>query len=221
MYNTPIDDKITVLITDDHILIRQAWGFVLNKDVRFRVVGQSSNGEDAIEQVKKHSPEIIIMDIDMPGINGVETTREVLKIAPATKILAASLHKNPEYVRKMMAAGAKGYITKSSTLEEMFTALLELKSGKKYICKEIKSLLTEQLLQEDDYGKKQTELSKREMEIVEYIRKGLSSKDMAVNLQISEKTVQGHRHNILKKLNLKNAPALVNYFNENPVMLGK
>lgn len=216
---TSSTEKISILIAEDHNLIRQAWSFVLNADKRFKVVAQCSNGEDAVVKARLYNPQIIIMDINLPGITGVEAVKQIMRSSPGSKILAASQHEHQGYVSGMLAAGAKGYITKTSDIEEMFTAILEIHNGGKYICKEIKSKLAEQMLYNDEDETKQAKLSQREIAIIDLIRKGVSSKEMAESLNITKKTVEVHRYNILKKLNIKNSPALVNYINENPHML--
>jgi two-component system invasion response regulator UvrY len=206
-------EKITILIADDHKLVRETWSFILNTDPRFNVIAESGSGEDAIEQSKKLKPNIVIMDINLPGMNGIEATQQIRKFSPGTKILGVSLHTQPTYARKMMQKGAMGYVTKNSSKEEMFKAITEIQSGKKYICEEIKNILSDQVLNSEDPQHGLNSLSQREIEIITFIKKGNSSKVIADVLNISVKTVEVHRYNILKKLNLKNAAALVNFIN--------
>ncbi|HVG14129.1 MAG TPA: response regulator transcription factor, partial [Chitinophagaceae bacterium] len=198
-------DKITILIADDHTLVRETWSFILNTDPRFSVVAESGSGEDAVEMAKKLRPNIVIMDINLPGINGIEATQQIRKFSPGSRILGVSLHTQPTYARKMMQKGAMGYVTKNSSREEMFKAILEIQGGKKYICDEIKNILSDQVISGDDPQTGLNSLSQREIEIISYIKKGFSSKEIADSLNISVKTVEVHRYNILKKLNLKNA----------------
>jgi DNA-binding NarL/FixJ family response regulator len=206
-------DKITILIADDHTLVRETWSFILNTDARFSVVAESGSGEEAVELAKKLRPNIVIMDINLPGINGIEATQQIRKFSPGSKILGVSLHTQPTYARKMIQKGAMGYVTKNSSREEMFKAIMEIQGGKKYICEEIKNILSEQVISGDDPQTGLNSLSQREIEIIAFIKKGFSSKEIADELKISVKTVEVHRYNILKKLNLKNAAALVNYIN--------
>ena len=206
-------DKITILIADDHTLVRETWSFILNTDPRFNVIAESGSGEEAVEMAKKLRPNIVIMDINLPGINGIEATQQIRKFSPGSRILGVSLHTQPTYARKMMQKGAMGYVTKNSSREEMFKAILEIQEGKKYICDEIKNILSEQVISGDDPQTGLNSLSQREIEIISYIKKGNSSKEIADTLNISVKTVEVHRYNILKKLNLKNAAALVNFIN--------
>jgi two-component system invasion response regulator UvrY len=206
-------EKISILIADDHTLVRETWSFILNTDARFSVIAESGSGEEAIELAKKLRPNIVIMDINLPGMNGIEATQQIRKYSPGTKILGVSLHTQPTYARKMIQKGAMGYVTKNSSREEMFKAIMEIQAGKKYICDEIKNILSEQVISGEDQNTGLNSLSQREIEIISYIKKGFSSKEIADSLSISVKTVEVHRYNILKKLNLKNAAALVNFIN--------
>ena len=206
-------EKITILIADDHTLVRETWSFILNTDPRFTVVAECGSGEEAVEKAKSLRPNVVIMDINLPGINGIEATQQIRKFSPGSKILGVSLHTQPTYARKMIQKGAMGYVTKNSSREEMFKAIMEIESGKKYICDEIKNILSEQVISGEDAQNGLNSLSQREIEIITFIKKGFSSKEIADALNISVKTVEVHRYNILKKLNLKNAAALVNYIN--------
>jgi two-component system invasion response regulator UvrY len=153
------------------------------------------------------------MDINLPGMNGIEATQLIRKYSPVSKILGVSLHTQPTYARKMIQKGAMGYVTKNSSREEMFKAIMEIQNGRKYICDEIKNILSEQVISGEDNQNGLNSLSQREIEIIAFIKKGHSSKEIADSLNISVKTVEVHRYNILKKLNLKNAAALVNFIN--------
>lgn len=208
-----MNEKISILIADDHTLVRETWSFILNTDPRFTVVAESGSGEEAVEMAKNLRPNIVIMDINLPGMNGIEATQLIRKYSPGSKVLGVSLHTQPTYARKMIQKGAMGYVTKNSSREEMFKAIMEVNSGKKYICDEIKNILSEQVISGEDQQTGLNSLSQREIEIISFIKKGDSSKEIAETLNISVKTVEVHRYNILKKLNLKNAAALVNFIN--------
>ena len=206
-------EKITILIADDHTLVRETWSFILNTDERFSVIAESGSGEEAVELAKQLRPNIVIMDINLPGMNGIEATQLIRKFSPASKILGVSLHTQPTYARKMIQKGAMGYVTKNSSREEMFKAIIEVQNGRRYICDEIKNILSEQVINGEDQQAGLNALSQREIEIINFIKKGFSSKEIAESLDISVKTVEVHRYNVLKKLNLKNSAALVNYIN--------
>lgn len=211
-------EKISILIADDHKLIRETWTFILNSDARFKVIAECSNGDDAIEIAKAQRPNIVLMDINMSPTTGIEATQQIRKVSPATKIIGVSMHSQPAYAKKMLSIGARGYVTKNSSREEMIKAILEVHSGNKYICDEVKNIISEQLLEENQAPSINL-LSEREIQIIRLIKQGSSSKEISTELNISLKTVEVHRHNILKKLNLKNTASLVNFINNSAIDL--
>ncbi|MHA4844115.1 response regulator [Flavitalea antarctica] len=204
---------ITILIADDHTLIRETWSLVLNADPRFNVIAECGSGEEAVEMARQLRPDIVIMDINLPGINGIEATASIRKYAPATKIVAISHHTQPVYAQKMMQSGASGYVTKSSGRQEMVKAIEEVSNGRKYICNNIKEIIAEQMIYSDGRPKGINSLTAREIQIISMIKKGDSSKEIAANLYLATKTVEVHRYNILRKLKLKNSAELVEYVN--------
>ncbi len=207
-------EPIKILLVDDHKLIRESWSFVLNSDHRFSVIGETSSGDEAIVMTKDMSPDVVLMDVNMSPLNGFDATRMIQKNSPETKVIGVSMHSMPAYTKRMMQLGAMGYVTKNSSKDEMITAILEVQNGKKYICEEIKNILAQQELEENsENGADMNNLSRREIDIIKLIRDGLSSKEISIELDISLKTVEVHRYNILKKLKLKNAAALVNFIN--------
>lgn len=208
-------EKINILIADDHKLIRETWTYILNSDPRFQVVAECGDSEEAVELTKQKRPHIVLMDINMSPISGFEATEKIRKVSPGTKIIGVSMHSQPAYAKKMLQVGAKGYVTKNSSREEMFKAIMEVFRGNKYVCDEIKTIISEQLLDENQDTPSINALTEREIQIINHIREGLSSKEIASKLDISLKTVEVHRHNILKKLKLKNSASLVNFINSN------
>lgn len=206
-------EKITILLVDDHKLIRESWSFILNSDPRFQVIGETSNADDAVEFAKEKKPQIVLMDINMTPVNGFEATKLVRKYSPGSKIIGISMHSMPAYARRMLQMGAMGYVTKNSSKDELLTSIMEVTSGRKYVCDEVKNILAQQELVEDGGQPDMNVLSRREIDIVQLIKEGMSSKEIAIRLEISLKTVEVHRYNILKKLSLKNTAALVNFIN--------
>jgi DNA-binding NarL/FixJ family response regulator len=206
-------EKITILLVDDHKLIRDSWSFILNSDPRFVVIGETDSGEEAIEIAKVRRPRIILMDVNMTPVNGFDATQQIHKFSPESKIIAVSMHSMPAYAKKMLQLGAMGYVTKNSSKDEMITAIIEVNNGKKYICEEVKNILAQLELDEESDHADMNTLSRREIDIVKLLKEGLSSKEIALQLDISLKTVEVHRYNILKKLKLKNTAALVNFIN--------
>lgn len=206
-------DKISVLIADDHKLIRETWSFILNNDPRFVVVADCGDSEQAVELAKNKKPQIVLMDINMAPNSGFEATERIRKLSPASRIIGISMHSQPAYAKKMLQIGARGYVTKNSSKEEMIAAILEVHNGNKYICDEIKNNISELVLEENREMPNVNALTDREIQIINLIKEGESSKEIASLLKISLKTVEVHRHNILKKLKLKNSASLVNFIN--------
>jgi len=207
-------EKITILLVDDHKLIRETWALLLNSDPRFQVVGETDDVNQALEICREKHPVVVLMDINMTPINGFEGTKLIRKYVPATKVIGMSMHSMPAYARRMLQSGAHGYVTKNSSKEELFEALVEVQKGNKYICEEVKNILAHQALDESgETGPDLNVLSRREIDVIQLIKEGLSSKEIAQKLEISLKTVEVHRYNILKKLHLKNTAALVNFIN--------
>ena len=207
--------KINILIADDHKLIRETWSYILNSDARFQVVGECGDAQEAVELARTKRPHVVLMDINMAPFSGLEATQRIRKISPGSKVIGVSMHSQPAYAKKMLQMGARGYVTKNSSKEEMIKAILEVNHGNKYICDEIKNIISEQLLDEKEDSPNINALTEREMQIINFIKEGLSSKEIATSLNISLKTVEVHRHNILKKLKLKNSASLVNFINTN------
>ena len=206
--------RISILIADDHKLIRETWAYILNNDHRFQVIATCGNASEAVDLAMKKNPDVILMDINMTPISGLEATQQIRKVLPDAKIIGVSMHSQPAYAKKMLQIGARGYVTKNSSREEMIAAILEVHDGKKYICEEIRTIISDQLL--DENGKAVpsiNNLTEREIQIINQIKEGKSSKEIAIYLNISLKTVEVHRHNILKKLKLKNSASLVNFIN--------
>jgi DNA-binding NarL/FixJ family response regulator len=202
---------ISILIAEDHALLRDIWKQLFENDPRFSTVLTAGTGEEAISLVRQYQPSIVLMDINLPGMNGIEATETIGNSFPQTSVIGVSLHNSPIYARRMMQKGAKGYVTKNAHRNELLQAIMEVSEGRKFICQEIKDHLSNELLT-DEENKKES-LSPREYEVIEQLKKGNSSKEIAETLQISVKTVEVHRYNILRKLNLRNTAALVNYVN--------
>lgn len=205
--------KITVLIVDDHTLIRETWSFLLGRNENFEVIAEVGDGQKAIDIARDKRPNIVLLDINMTPLNGFDVLKMIRKQSPGSKVIAVSMHSQPAYAKKMLRMGAKGYITKNSPRQEMLDAIMDVYNGNTYICQEVKNILSDQMLSEEDSSAGLNQLSEREIEVINQIRDGLSSKEIADRLAISIKTVEVHRHNILKKLKVKNTASLINYIN--------
>jgi DNA-binding NarL/FixJ family response regulator len=212
-------NKITVVIVDDHRLIREMWATMLTSNSVYEIVGESGGMDEAVELIKEKRPDIVLMDINLAQGSGLEAVPLIRKFSPGTRVIAVSMHNQPAYVKKMMQLGARAYVTKNSSHEEMFMALETAMKGGVYVCNEIKNILSEQALGIETAGPDVNDLSWREIEIVRLIRTGLSSKEIAANLNITVRTAEVHRHNILKKLKLKNTASLISYINTTDLSL--
>ncbi|NII24264.1 response regulator transcription factor [Pseudoflavitalea sp. X16] len=205
--------KISILIVDDHTLIRETWSFLLGRNEGFEVIAEVGDGQRAIEIARDKRPNIILLDINMSPLNGFDILKMIRKLAPGSKVIAVSMHSQPSYAKKMLRMGARGYVTKNSPRQEMLDAIKEVYNGQIYVCQEVKNIISVQMLGEDESLPGLNQLSEREIEVINLIRDGLSSKEIAARLNIAIKTVEVHRHNILKKLKVKNTASLINYIN--------
>ena len=211
--------RIKVYLVDDHRMMLDMWNSLLSIDNRFSVVGISTDGRLALEEIKVKLPNVVLMDISMPGITGIDLTRTIKEKFPQTQVLAVSMHTNVLRIKQILSAGASGYMSKTSSFEEMVQAIIEVYYGKHYIADDIKNLIAEQLLGEpaNNPVNRINSLTKRELEIISMIREGLSSHDIALKLFISQRTVEVHRYNIFKKLNVSNVVSMMKVLNQEAV----
>ena len=206
--------KISILIVDDHKLLRETWSYILKHEHAFDVVAECESAEEAILKVKDLRPDIVTMDINLPGISGIEAIQTILDFSPQTKVLGVSLHSQPSYARQMLHRGALGYVTKNSRKEELIYAIKEINAGRKFICAEVKDIIAKKVMGNED-DNESGPFSRREIEILRLIKRGYSSKQIGAALHIALKTVESHRYNMLKKLALKNTAELINFIKKN------
>lgn len=211
--------KISVVIVDDHKLIRQMWEIMFAVNNEIEITGESATVDEAIEMIKLKRPDIVFLDINLAQGSGLDAVPLIRKFSPGTKIIAVSMHSQPAYAKKMLQLGARAYVTKNSPQEEIFKAIEEVMAGRIYVCAEIKNVLAEQVLNDEPASPIKKDLSFREIGIVKLIKDGLSSKEISSQLHIATRTVEVHRHNILKKLKLKNTASLINYINTTDLFL--
>jgi DNA-binding NarL/FixJ family response regulator len=202
-----MEQLIKVLIVDDHKLISEAWTSLLKDAPGISVIGNADNENDAFDKAVQLRPDIILMDINLGQGSGIEATIKINDVLPKTKVIGLSLHDDITYVKKFLAVGAKGYLTKNTNKSELISAIHEVSQGNLFIGKEIKDRYFTSLLNMDT-ATSQKELTMKEIEIVKLIANGMTSKEIGVKLFLSPRTIEKHRHNILKKLSLPNAAQL-------------
>jgi two-component system, NarL family, response regulator NreC len=208
------DQKIRILLAEDHTLVRQGFRRMLEDDPRIAVVGEAGTGLTAIQLYKELKPDIVVMDLAMPELGGLEASAEILKMDPSAKILILSMHSNPAYVRKALELGAKGYILKDAIHVDLTRAILALAEGNTYLSPGISDLLIEQMRAgpgeerpPDPYDR----LTLREKEVLQLIAEGKSNKEVAALLNISANTVAVHRAHLMETLGIHRTAELVLY----------
>lgn len=194
---------ITVLIVDDHDLVRTGIRKMLAEVTGIKVVGEASTGEDAVKLVRQHNPQVVLMDVKMPGIGGFEATRKLLRMDPDLKVLVLTTVNNDLYPARLLQIGAAGYITKGSTMDEMVQAIRSVSTGQRYISSEIASQLAFRHVNDKEDSPFET-LSERELQVMLMITKGIKVQDIAEKLCLSPKTVNSYRYRIFEKLGVKN-----------------
>lgn len=205
--------KTSIVVIEDHRLVREMWAKMFSGNSQIVITGESESLEEAIEMIKIKRPDIVLLDINLGPDSGMDAVPLIRKFSPGTRVIAVSMHNQPVYAKKMLQLGAKAYITKNSSFEEMLQAIDVVMKDGIYICSEIKNNLTEQVMNIEPIEHDTKDLSLREIEIVKFMKAGLSSKEISLRINIGIRTVEVHRHNILKKLNFKNTASLVNFIN--------
>jgi len=206
--------KYRIVIAEDHTILREGLRALLSSNPDFEIVGEAEDGREAIRCVEKLKPHLVLTDLSMPRMNGMEAIREIRRRAPETKVLVLTVHKTDEYILATLQAGADGYLLKDSTHAELLAAVRHVLSGKHYISPGISDKVLDGYLE----GRKTLEtrtswetLTAREREILKLIAEGYKNKEIADDLCISVKTVEKHRANLMEKLNLHNVQALTTY----------
>jgi DNA-binding NarL/FixJ family response regulator len=196
-----MNDDISVLLVDDHSLVRRGFRRILEDD-GMRVVGEASNGVEAIHMAHELKPQVVVMDLSMPQLDGVQATKEIVKSLPETQVLILSMHSDDNYVRNALDAGARGYLLKSAIDVDLVGAVKEVSEGKRYIGSGLKYVAHEQ---EDELHR----LTAREKQVLQLIAQGRSNKEIAALLELSVNTVSVHRANLMEKMNIHRTAELV------------
>jgi len=206
-----MSEKVRIVIAEDHTILREGLRSLLSANPNFEVVGEAGDGREAIRQVKKIKPDLILSDLSMPRMNGMEAIKEIKRESPATKILVLTVHRAEEYILAIFRAGADGYLLKDSTHSELLMAVKKVLSGAHYISPEISEKVIEGYIEGKKSLKSRTSwetLTQREREILKLIAEGYRNKEIAGDLCISVKTVEKHRANLMEKLDLHSIQAL-------------
>jgi DNA-binding NarL/FixJ family response regulator len=213
--NLSIMKRTTVLLAEDHTIVRQGLRLLIEADGDIEIVGEAKTGREAVQMTSELCPQIVVMDIAMPLLNGIQATRQILKAFPATKILILSAHSDPEYVEQVIKAGALGYLVKQSSGEVVAKAIRELQKGKSFFTASIaKHLKNGYQKSVDGVGlrkKSDIELTSREAELLQMIAEGHVNKQIASELGISIKTVEKHRQHLMEKLNIHDIAGLTRF----------
>jgi len=198
--------SIRILLADDHTILRYGLGHSIEQQDDLEVVGQAQDGLQVIEMVRKQSPDVVIMDIEMPTMNGIEATREIGRDFPTVKIIALSMHSTKKFVSEMFKAGASGYLLKDCEFDELRLAIETVMSGKTYLSPSVTSLVVDNYLvsSEPSLPTVFTKLTPREREVLQLTAEGHTTKQTGLKLHISPKTVESHRVRIMDKLKLDN-----------------
>ncbi len=201
--------RIRILLADDHGVVRQGFKMILGAQADMEVVGEAANGREAVELAGRLKPDIVVMDVAMPELNGIEATRRLAETAPHVRVLALSMHKDSVYVRETLRAGARGYLLKDSGANDLVAAVRAVASGEGYLSPAVSNAVL------DDYRRHVTNaidlLSSREREVLQLLAEGKTNKEIAAALNLSVYTVDAHRGHIMEKLNLHSINELVRF----------
>ncbi|MBI9060075.1 MAG: response regulator transcription factor [Labilibaculum sp.] len=211
-------NKINVVLVDDHKLFRDGLKSLLHNTKDINVVGEFGNANDLIEQMSQLAAQIIITDISMPGMNGIELTQYLAKEHPCMKTIILSMHNNKEFILSAMDAGAKAYLPKDIAGDELSEAIHEVSEGHEYFNQVISNIVMRSLMRNNKDDKNHGELTKRETEVLRLVADGFMNKEVAHHLNISVRTVDCHKNNIMSKLSLNTTAELVKYAIKNHII---
>jgi len=206
--------KIRVFLADDHLILREGIRALLEKVPDIEMIGEADDGNEAIAKVEQLLPDVVLMDITMPGLNGLEATQQIKREHPSIKVLILTVHETDQYLSEMLEAGASGYVVKTTTSSELISAIRAVHQGDVHLYPSIARMLVEDYLQKVRTGEEKASydgLTPREREILLYIAEGKQNKKIAELLGISVRTVQAHRTNLMDKLGAHDGTELVKY----------
>ena len=209
-----MENRVRIVLADDHTILREGLRALLSADPKFEIVAEAEDGRQAVRCVEKLGPDLLLMDLSMPRMSGIDAISEIKKRYPETKIIALTVHKTEEYLLTTLQAGAEGYVLKDATHDELVMAIHNVMAGKPYLSPGISEKIIEGYLEGKEGSRSLSswqKLSQREREVLKLIAEGYKNKEIAEELCISLKTVEKHRANLMKKLDLHNAAGLTVY----------
>ncbi len=208
-----------IVIVDDHDIIREGIKGILKDNISYKIVGEGADGQEAVDLVQKLKPDVLLLDITMPVLGGLEVIDRIKRISKDTKVIILTVHKMGAYVQKALSSGVNGYINKENAAEELLVALDRVMRGKLYLSEDISTYLADQVVERKGEKIKPEELlSQRELDILRLVAEGKTAKEAAQKLCLSRRTIENHKNNILKKLNLNRTTDLVKYAIENKIV---
>ncbi|MEW6046079.1 MAG: response regulator transcription factor [Bacillota bacterium] len=211
MANQEASERIRVVVADDHTIVREGLVMILRSAPDIDVVGEASDAEQAIAMVEKLQPHVVLMDISMPGISGLEAIRHIRRNFPQVKVIALTIHETEDYIVHALRAGVHGYLVKRAAAQELLSAIRAVIRGESYLHPAIVKVVLNDYLQRLEHGQEEPVLTEREREIVRLIAEGYKNREIAQRLNISLKTVETHRANIMQKLNISDRVQLVRF----------
>jgi len=197
--------NINIILADDHKMVREGLKNIIEKQSDMKIIAEANNGASSISLSKQHNPDLVVMDISMPDISGIEATKTILKACPKTCVMILSMHADSRFVKEAVSVGALGYVLKDSASEELIFAIRKVYSGEAFLSSKITEVVVK------DYLSNKPLLSVREREVLKYIAEGLATKEMASKLDVSIKTIEAHRHQIMGKLGMHSVAELTKY----------
>jgi len=210
---------LRILVVDDHAVVRRGVRSLLESHEGWEVCGEATTGRDAVEQSRRLRPDVVVMDLSLPELNGLDATRHILKDAPETEVLVLTMHQSEELARDVLQAGARGYVLKSDADENLIAAVENLRQHKPFLTPTVTEFVLDGYIREGaDQDASPGAVTVREREIIQLIAEGKSNKKAASALSISVKTVEAHRANIMRKLHLRSVSDLVRYAIRNKIV---
>ena len=209
-------ESLRLLVADDHEIVRKGVRSLLEAQPGWQVLAEASNGREAVEKAKRLKPDVAVLDIGMPSLNGLEAARQILKNDPLIKIVILTMHDSDNLIREVLKVGARGYVSKTDAIRDLVTAINAVRSGVTFFTAKVAEVVLEGYL--DKTGAADSRLTPRQREIIQLLAEGQSSKEIAVALGLSVKTAETHRAKIMKRLNCHSASEIVRYAVRNNII---